>query len=192
MGRSSSYKPQYYRGRHSGNGEHEQEETREPFFNSHSTPLNSTKSSSFFQTKLSIGQPNDQYEKEADRVADKVVNQKSSGPVIQKKEISNIQRLVTSKEEEKLGTNDARMLRDKEIQEKPEIQRLCAHCEKEKEGSNVQRKKMPPDEEDKKVQQKKMTGEKKEEEVVQQKSDGTQASASTSLSSQINNSLGNG
>lgn len=177
MVRSSSYKPQHHRGKHSGNGEHEQE-TSEPFFSRYSSPLHSAKSNSFFQAKLSVGKANDQYEKEADRVADKVVNQKSSGPVIQKKEISSIQRLVTSKEEERIGTNDARMLRDKEIQEKPEIQRLCADCEKEKEGSNVQ--------------QKKMAGGKEEEEVVQQKADGTPASGSPPLSSRINNSSGNG
>ncbi len=83
----------------------------EPFFNAHDTPVQSERSNSFFQTKLSIGQPNDQYEQEANRVADKVVNQKSPASVVQQKEISSVQRLATSEEDEKMGTNDARMLK---------------------------------------------------------------------------------
>ena len=72
------------------------------------------------QTKLSIGQPGDKYEREADTVAERVVNHSGGQApgVQQKQEISSIQRLATDKEDEKLGTNDARMARDKEIQEK--------------------------------------------------------------------------
>ena len=98
---------------------------------------------SFFQAKLSIGQPYDKYEKEADAVASKVVNnQHGNSSIVQQKNISSIQRLSTSMEEEKLGTNDARMRKDKEIQEKPEVQMKCASCEKEKEkmGGAVQAK----------------------------------------------------
>lgn len=88
---------------------------------------------SFFQAKLSIGQPNDVYEKEADAVANRVVNNQKGNTMVQQKKITNIQRLSTSMEEEKLGTNDARMLKDKEIQEKPALQMECASCEKEEE-----------------------------------------------------------
>jgi Domain of unknown function (DUF4157) len=88
----------------------------------------------FFQTKLSIGQPNDAYEKEADAVASAVVNhQPGNAPVVQQKKISSIQRLATPLEEEKTSTNDERMKKDKEIQEKPEIQMMCPGCEKEQE-----------------------------------------------------------
>lgn len=100
-------------------------------------------SSAFFQPKLSIGQPNDAYEREADSVASSVVNHKpGNAPVVQQKKISSIQRLATPMEEEKLSTNEDRMKRDKEIQEKPEVQRMCPACEKEKEkkGSAVQKK----------------------------------------------------
>ena len=91
-------------------------------------------SSAFFQPKLSIGQPNDAYEKEADSVANAVVNHKpGNAPVVQQKRISSIQRLATPMEEEKLSTNEDRMKKDKEIQEKPEVQRMCPACEKEKE-----------------------------------------------------------
>src|SRR5690348_1816670 len=74
----------------------------------------------FFQPKLDVNKPGDKYEKEADSVADAVVNNSSTGEVAQRKEISGIQRLSTSAEDEKLATNDARMAKDKEIQEKPE------------------------------------------------------------------------
>lgn len=102
-----------------------------PFFNG----IQQKKESPFFQTKLSVNTPGDAFEREADSVADKVVGgDASAGPVVQKKDISSVQRLATSEAEEKLGTNDARMRRDKDIQTKPEIQRKCAACEKEEEG----------------------------------------------------------
>lgn len=175
MGRSSSYKPQYYQGTHSRHGENEQAENREPFFGAHDSPVQAIRSNSFFQTKLSIGQPNDQYEQEADRVADKVVHQESPATVVHQKEISSVQRLATSEEDEKVGTNDARMLKDKEIQEKPDVQRMCADCEKEKKGE---------------IQKKNNTLEDENEEV-QTKSEGN-TSASPSLSSRISNSSGKG
>lgn len=106
-------------------------------------PALNNSSSSFFQAKLSIGQPNDAYEKEADTVADAVVNHPpGNGPVVQQKKISSIQRLATPLEEEKLATNEERMKKDKEIQEKPEVQKMCPGCEKEKEekGGALQKK----------------------------------------------------
>jgi hypothetical protein len=60
------------------------------------------KKTAFFQAKLTIGKPGDVYEKEADSVASQVV-----------------QRLATSKQDEKIGTNDARMEKDKEEPMKP-------------------------------------------------------------------------
>lgn len=89
----------------------------------------------FFQPKLSVNTPGDAFEREADSVADKVVSGSGgAGPVVQKKDISSVQRLATSEAEEKLSTNDARMRRDKDIQTKPELQRKCAACEHEEEG----------------------------------------------------------
>lgn len=78
-------------------------ETEQPFF---------SKQGDFVQTKLTIGQPNDRYEKEADTVADKVVQRMSatdshSGePGIQTKPLAPV---VTSF-----------------------VQTKCEHCEKEK------------------------------------------------------------
>jgi Domain of unknown function (DUF4157)/Transglycosylase SLT domain len=141
MIRSSSYRPQSFRGSmFRGDTTHEMEEHPEdkpPFFNKNEKQgITKNSQQPFFQAKLNIGQPNDKYEQEADNVANKVVNNKNAAPVIQQKEISGIQRLATPVEDEKLGTNDARMQKDKEIQEKPEIQRLATPVEDEKLGTN--------------------------------------------------------
>jgi len=156
----STHRSRRHRNAHAND---EQQAQSQPFFGKTSSQSVQRKPASpFFQAKLSVNQPNDKYEREADSVANTVVNNQSSNTVVQQKEISGIQRLSTPVEEEKLGTNDARMLRDREIQEKPEIQRMCPECEKEKEG------------------------------MVQQKSDGTAVTASTSLSSRIESSAGKG
>jgi hypothetical protein len=91
------------------------------------------KEESFFQTRLSIGQAGDKFEKEADSVADKVISKKDMDdePAIQRQEISSIQRLATPEEDENFATNDQRMRRDRELREKPEVQMKCAHCEEE-------------------------------------------------------------
>ena len=98
-------------------------ENKSPFFKGQTGPV---------QTKLTVGQPNDKYEKEADSMADAVVSNSSSKPDIQNKEISGIQResLATPQEDEKLGTAEQRMEEDKLIQEKPEIQKID-HAEEE-------------------------------------------------------------
>ena len=121
---------------------------------------------SFFQARLSVGQPNDKYEQEADAVANSVVNhQNNNAPVIQQKKISSIQRYATPAEEEKFSTNDERMKHDKEIQEKPEVQANCTECEKEK---------------------------KEKKGAVQTKADGSGGAASPQLSSKIEKSSGKG
>ncbi|HEY4289314.1 MAG TPA: DUF4157 domain-containing protein [Puia sp.] len=137
----------------------EQAQDQEPFFAQ-------KKEEAFFQPKLTIGQAGDHFEKEADSVADKVVSRKSmeDEPAIQRQEISgiqrqeisgiqrqdisaiqrqetgSIQRLATPLEDENFATNDQRMLRDRELREKPEVQLKCAHCEEEDHSSMVQRK----------------------------------------------------
>jgi len=115
-------------------------------------PVQQKEETPFFQTKLSIGQAGDKYEKEADHVADKVVSKKDMDdePAIQRQEISNIQRLATPEEDENFATNDERMRRDRELREKPEVQMKCAHCEEE-EKNGVQMKEM---EDEKMMQQK--------------------------------------
>ncbi len=163
---------------HSNTPVKEQQQPGHSFFNRGGHTVQ-TKKDSFFQAKLTVGAPDDQYEREADSVADNVVNhQPGSTPVVQQKKISGVQRLATSKEDEKLGTDEERMRRDKEIQTKPEIQRVCAECEKEKKG--IQREADPEKEK-----------EKKKPGNVQTKPDGG-GIASSRVTSRIEASAGNG
>src|SRR5882757_2587319 len=113
MQKSSSYRSSKQRPMTSAS--HDQDHEQEPFF----APQ---PEHSFFQPKLSIGQPNDKFEKEADNVADKV-----------------IQRLATPTEDENFATNDERMKRDRELREKPEVQLKCSNCQEE-EKHGVQKK----------------------------------------------------
>jgi len=112
------------------------------------------------QPKLTIGQPNDKYEKEADAVADKVVQRLAMPDVLTKKETgvqarslaSTISPLIQRKcasceQEEKLQKKEEEDLVQKprlEVRRKPifesnaeppddrnSIQRKCAECEKE-------------------------------------------------------------
>ncbi|MEM8488753.1 MAG: DUF4157 domain-containing protein [Bacteroidota bacterium] len=103
---------------------------RKNFFRRHRNPKQAPEKQQqgFFQPKLAIGRPDDQYEREADTVADSVVNQQQAAggqqTAVQRKPIGRVQRLATPDEENMPGTNDARMAEDKEIQEKPEVQRM--------------------------------------------------------------------
>lgn len=96
-------------------------EIRTPFFNKGIQ----TKSENTAD-RLTVGKPGDKYEKEADAMADAVVNHSPPKPTIQNKEISTIQResLATPLEDEKLGTAEQRVEEDKLVQEKPELQKL--------------------------------------------------------------------
>lgn len=152
-------------------------ESKKPFFNGSNGVA--------IQTKLSIGQPGDKYEKEADSVADAVVN-KTATPNIQNKEISSIQReaLATPQEDEKLGTAEQRMEEDKLVQEKPEIQRME---NPEEEMVN----KMEGEEEKEMIS--KMDEEQEEDpNAVQAKSDGTPQTASSKITQQLKNKSGRG
>jgi len=133
-----SYQSRNYRHRNPKTGG-EEKKTATPFFDgSKKTPIRKKKAGAFFQPKLTVGQPGDVHEKEADVVANKVVNgQQRQGPVVQQKEEGNLQRLATSKEEEKLSTNDARMEKDKEDPMKP-VQKKTADKEKDKKKKGAQ------------------------------------------------------
>lgn len=137
----------------------------------------------FFQAKLTVGEPGDSFEKEADAVANDVVSrsQPAQGS-IQRKNISRIQRLATSDADEKSSTDEERMRRDKEIQTKPEIQRVNGGPQEEQEKEKVQMKRAE---------------EEKDEvgglSVAQTKPDGAGAGvASPQLSSRIESSAGRG
>ncbi len=150
------------------NAEKERKET--PFFAKESkTPFFNVVNGGTVQTKLTVGQPGDKYEKEADHMADAVVNN-SSKPAIQNKEISSIQResLATPQEDEKLDTAEQRVEEDKLVQEKPEIQKM---------------------ESPKEEMVSKMEGEEKKE-TVQTKNESATQTASSGLSNMIKSKAG--
>jgi hypothetical protein len=102
------------------------ERERRPFFNAQQGGSAQT-----VQAKLQIGKPGDRYEQEADRVASKVAAKSGPSHEIQRQERGTVQRitLMTPAEDEKLGTAEARMEKDKLIQEK--IQRMGGEKEEE-------------------------------------------------------------
>lgn len=93
-----------------------QERERSPFFSGRQ----SGNGEQAVQTKLTIGKPGDRYEQEADRVASNVVAKSGQSPGLQRQEHGSIQRvsLMSPAEDERLGTAEARMEKDKLIQEK--------------------------------------------------------------------------
>ena len=103
---------------------------RQPFFGPQ------PHSASPVQTKLKVGQPGDKYEQEADAVANRVVNGQHSGHTADTGRGNAIQRitLATPQEDEKLGTAESRMEKDKLIQEKKEPQLLQTMGDKEEES----------------------------------------------------------
>ena len=145
------------------------------------------KESPFFQAKLDVNEPGDKFEQEADTVANHVANN-SQGPTsggapgVQRKQINKIQRLASDKKEEKLGTNEERMKRDKEIQTKPEEEMMAGAEEKQEEEKKVQ---MKTQEEEK--------DEMKGGAVAQRKAEaGASAGPSRGLSTRIEQSSGKG
>ncbi|WP_186774432.1 hypothetical protein [Chitinophaga pinensis] len=95
----------------------ENTDTKEaPFFSPTQKVLQS-KEDAFFQPKLSVGQPGDKFEREADAVADKVVSRQSAkGNAVQRKEISSVQAKSEPKEEEKKVQKQQDM--DEKVQKK--------------------------------------------------------------------------
>ena len=121
---------------------------------------------------LKVNEPGDSYEKEADAVANAVVNHPGAkGKSTQQKASGSVQRLSTSAEEDKLSTNDARMKQDKDVQRAPmaeekEKEKVQKKDEPKKEEEKVQKKDEPKKEEEKVM---KKDQPKKEEEKVQKK-----------------------
>ena len=120
-----------YRGRRRRNphSHEEQQASSQPFFSKAISPvIQQKKEHPFFQAKpaspagrLTIGQPNDTFEREANTVADSVANGSAGANIVQQKKISSIQRM------------------DKEIRQGPKLQRMCTECEEE-EKEGLQRK----------------------------------------------------
>lgn len=115
------------RSRRLRNAHLQEEKQKEPFFlrspERESRPFFDARQSGSGQTvqaKLKVGQAGDRYEQEADRAASDVVGAKGRSPELQRQEPDSVQRitLMSPVEDEELGTAEARMEKDKLIQEK--------------------------------------------------------------------------
>lgn len=107
------------------------------------------------------------FEREADSVANTVVNN-AHAPAIQQQKISSVQRLATSKEDEKTSTTEERMKEDKDVQEKP----LQLMESPEKKDEEPVQKMNDPAKEDEKIQkadEPKMEDEKMKDKGIQKK-----------------------
>ncbi|MVT08331.1 eCIS core domain-containing protein [Chitinophaga tropicalis] len=141
-----------------------QDKKETPFFSPRQKEIQ-TKEDAFFQPKLAVGQPGDSYEREADAVASRVVDQHpAKGSPVQRKEISTVQAMPEKKEEEKVQKKGAG---DKKEEEKP-LQKRDEPGKKEEEKP-LQKKDDPGKKEEEKPLQKKDDPGKKEEEKPLQK-----------------------
>jgi hypothetical protein len=122
----------------------------------------STTSSSFFgpkvQKKLKTGTVGDKYEVEADKVADKVVNNSSGGGLLQSKNEEEVQKKPIS---ETISTVQSKEMKDEDPVQKKADEKEEPIQKKEEEKEPVQKKE---EEEEKPVQKKE-----KEEEPIQKK-----------------------
>ncbi|MET6997333.1 eCIS core domain-containing protein [Chitinophaga defluvii] len=175
--------PRYRRHR---NPDKTAEKKETPFFAGSQQPLQA-KEDAFFQPKLTMGQPGDQYEREADAVADNVVHQAPAkrGGALQQKAVTMLQAMqAPPKEEEKKPP-----VPEKKKEEEKPLQKKDEKKEKEEEKKTIQAKEEAPEKEEEKkpVQQKEDTPEKKEERpevMAKQQPDGKQPS-SISLDTQL-------
>ena len=159
------------------------EHERRPFFNTRQGNIQAV------QAKLKVGKPGDRYEQEADRVARHVAARNGGSPDVQRQDPDSVQRvtLATPAEDEKLGTAEARMEKDKLIQEK--IQRKGGHQEEEPlQMMETEEEEVQAKEEEEPPQRKEL-----EEEEVQVKGEGEGGTvASPGVSQQIEKSAGDG
>lgn len=177
------------------------EHERRPFFNARQAG-----SAQAVQAKLKIGKPGDRYEQEADRVASNVVARNGVSSEVQRQEPGSVQRvtLMSPVEDEKLGTAEARMEKDKLIQEK--IQRMGGQEEEEPlqtmgmEEEEVQAKEkeedeplqmMEMEEEELQTKEEEVQAKQQEGEEVQAKGEGGNV-ASPGVSQDIKKSAGGG
>lgn len=129
--KSSRNRNRRYRNPHQHDADNQQH-----FFSKSKADPNSVKGA-FFQTKLTIGEPGDVYEQEADAMADHVVHNQNSkgktsgdGPGIQQKEAPMISRMEGEEEMKTKPEIQAEGEKEEDLAAKPEIQ---AMGEKEKE-----------------------------------------------------------
>lgn len=172
---------------------HQQDEKhQEPFFSRSSEhehlPFFNTQpagSGQAVQTKLTIGKADDRYEQEADQVANKVVAKSGQSMGLQQAS-GTVQRaaLTAPLEDEKPGTAEARMEKDKLVQEKAQT------VDEQQEVEEIQTKKEEEEVQTKKEEEELQT-KREEEEQVQAKGEKPNA-VNPEVSEKIKNSAGAG
>ena len=101
----------------------QENQQNEPFFHASTDAPVKSKDEPFFKGKLSMGREGDQYEQEADAMANTVVGGASDAKQM------GVKSLSTPDEEQMPATNDGRMAEDKQIQEKSALQHKDAEEE---------------------------------------------------------------
>ena len=167
---------------------------RETFFTAgKNAPGNASRP--LIQTKLTIGQPGDKYEQEADQVADQVVQRLAQPEAITPNPTA--EKPIAPKLQLKAAPAPAAS----QSSATPSVQTKCAECEKEEkeqlEGAEalpaVQKKPIFESEANNGALQMKCAACEAEEETLQPKSDGVEApAASSSLESRLQSSKGGG
>ncbi|MBD2753186.1 eCIS core domain-containing protein [Spirosoma validum] len=177
---------------------------QQPFFsrNPVNAPGAQNKREAFFQPKLTIGQANDHYEREADAVADKVVAKQPAGVgrtgdsavqrMVAPEEKKDVQKAEDPKKEEEKPTVQKAEAPQKE-EEKPTVQKAEAP-KKEEEKPTIQKMEMPEKEKKEEAPgvQKADDPKKEEEKPVQKKAQPGGSVASPSVTSQIEGTRGQG
>ncbi len=165
---------------------------QESFFRGNSARTSSVCGSSI-QAKLTVGKPDDMYEKEADAMADKVV-QRFSAPDISAMEVPGIRAkplaagitpLVQRKCGEEKDAEEGKDAVEVKLQRKPIFE---SNAEPPDDENNVQRKCAHCEEEQKARREEKDAGDIK----MQRKEEGESSSASPEIESKLNSSGGSG
>jgi len=126
------------------------EKAEKPFFSA-----KNQQNPTFFQRKMKVGQPGDKFEKEADDAAQSVVQQQPE----------TVQRvtLATPAEDEKLGTAEARMEKDKYIQEQTQREEEAPDMQQKDHEEELQ----PMSQKDEEVDGESLQKQEEEEEALQ-------------------------
>jgi peptidoglycan hydrolase-like protein with peptidoglycan-binding domain len=144
---------------------------KEGFFKKQPDRNKSEKPGAVIQPKVEVNKPGDKYEREADAVANRVVNQRAQGQAVQKKDVSDVQRAAVPEEKKKEGVQRAatEKKKDKDVQralapgEKKDKEVQRATEPEKKKDKDVQRALAPDEEKDKDIQR--ATDEKEDKDV---------------------------
>ncbi|MEO6613409.1 MAG: DUF4157 domain-containing protein [Chitinophagaceae bacterium] len=197
-----SYSSRTYRQR---NPPQKEEAQKEGFFTKKHDPGKKDSKQGFFQPKLQVNSPGDSYEKEADAVANEVVNQPGSAKGVQRKNAGEEKekKKAVQMKEEGIKEEDKKGIQRKEepVKEEDEekgIQRKQEPVKEEDKKKGIQRKEEPVKEEDKEkgIQRKEEPGMGKGKMItkntVQKKSESESPAVSPTIAERITKAIGKG